>query len=766
MDSSWVSTAVTILLIFCFTSEALTQNEAGDPNDCFRAGKCIEDQQTNDNITCFGVRHPYRSFSFAFTGEEHIWMVQSNLSQWERLRYVPKCWAVLQPLLCAVYYPKCTGDQISKVPYKLCEAVQKPCRIVLDYIEQWPPFLQCTNTSVFTSPQRKCQADHSSTTRRLINYDNVTSTCLAPYLLKTDQPKSFYRNVDGCGLSCTSDAQYSQDEQWLMVTNNKILVSFEWICGIIALFTMLIKTQKKLMEFIFVRTFLFRSIFALAIGLGVSLQFSSKSVYCEDDGTLRVSGGAPAFICGLSFFLVYVSELMDLLCLVGFGFALSRVTNPKGENEKLKSHLTWFIIISFIGSMMIGSIAVSLHGVEGDSLVGICHISKQPMHQAIFVIGIQGFLIIINLMLYLILAIKTYKLKTFDVKVFVPIAISLLAVVIRVIDASLTLTYFDTWTQSLLDFLICQGNTPNDCPRHTEIRPNLLLAILRSISYFVPGFMTAVYVFTLDFRKTWKDFLLPKLKGFVNKLEGKNDDDDHDGHHQEDGLSLRTLSRAVASSFRSRQNSMTSQVSQVSLAQSALDRLKSKMKRQRKQRLSRISRNHSTRSSLQSSINSHDLNMSQHSLASNWQIFNKMSKPRTNQKNSRFLTLDVNTIETQTSLTDLSGLATHKSKEEKSTQCNLDQATGTTTTSSSQTEYKHPIDAHVTKIHVHHGGVSSEDSVPSQHSMQNVDTIACVGPVGDGRTTGDIINTSTPAPLHRRGRRGGIGDADVQLFVH
>ena len=369
-------------------------------------------------------------------------------------------------------------------------------------------------------------------------------------------------------------------------------------------------------------------------------------------------------------------------------------------------------------------------------------------------------------MLYLILAIKTYKLKTFDVKVFVPIAISLLAVVIRVIDASLTLTYFDAWTQSLLDFLICQGNTPNDCPRHTEIRPNLLLAILRSISYFVPGFMTAVYVFTLDFRKTWKDFLLPKLKGFVNKLEGKNDDDDHDGHHQEDGLSLRTLSRAVASSFRSRQNSMTSQVSQVSLAQSALDRLKSKMKRQRKQRLSRISRNHSTRSSLQSSINSHDLNMSQHSLASNWQIFNKMSKPRTNQKNSRFLTLDVNTIETQTSLTDLSGLAAHKSKEEKSTQCNLDQATGTTTTSSSQTEYKHPIDAHVTKIHVHHGGVSSEDSVPSQHSMQNVDTIACVGPAGDRRTTGDIINTSTPAPLHRRGRRGGIGDADVQLFVH
>ena len=224
----------------------------------------------------------------------------------------------------------------------------------------------------------------------------MTSTCLAPYLLPTTQSKAFYQNVDGCGLSCTSDAQYSQDEQRGVKTSNTIQVSFGWIFGFAALFTMWIKPQKNLksnVDFILVRIFLCRSIFALTMVFGMTLQFFSKSVFCEEDGTLRVSGGAPAFICGLSFFSIYVSELMDLQCLAILCFALSRVTK---NDEKIKSHLTWFLIISFIVSIIIGIAAVSLHAVQGDSLVGICHVSKQPMHQAIFVIGIQGLLVIIG----------------------------------------------------------------------------------------------------------------------------------------------------------------------------------------------------------------------------------------------------------------------------------------------------------------------------------------------------------------------------------
>lgn len=36
--------------------------------------------------------------------------VHEKLAQWRGLQYVPKCWEVVQPLLCSVYLPKCTND--------------------------------------------------------------------------------------------------------------------------------------------------------------------------------------------------------------------------------------------------------------------------------------------------------------------------------------------------------------------------------------------------------------------------------------------------------------------------------------------------------------------------------------------------------------------------------------------------------------------------------------------------------------------------------
>ena len=59
----------------------------------------------NLNFPChfsFDISLPYTSVSYSFTGLRHYWDVQSRLSDWSALRHVPKCWAVIQPLLCAV----------------------------------------------------------------------------------------------------------------------------------------------------------------------------------------------------------------------------------------------------------------------------------------------------------------------------------------------------------------------------------------------------------------------------------------------------------------------------------------------------------------------------------------------------------------------------------------------------------------------------------------------------------------------------------------
>ena len=58
------------------------------------------------------------------------------------LRNAPRCWAVIQPLLCAVYMPKCENGRVELPSKSLCLATRRPCSIV-DQERGWPSFLTC-----------------------------------------------------------------------------------------------------------------------------------------------------------------------------------------------------------------------------------------------------------------------------------------------------------------------------------------------------------------------------------------------------------------------------------------------------------------------------------------------------------------------------------------------------------------------------------------------------------------------------------------------
>ena len=59
------------------------------------------------NETCLGARLPYSWVSFDLTGLEYIYQAKAELREkWSFLEGIaPKCWAVVRPLLCAVYMP-------------------------------------------------------------------------------------------------------------------------------------------------------------------------------------------------------------------------------------------------------------------------------------------------------------------------------------------------------------------------------------------------------------------------------------------------------------------------------------------------------------------------------------------------------------------------------------------------------------------------------------------------------------------------------------
>lgn len=77
------------------------------------------------------------------------------------LRNAPRCWSVIQPLLCAVYMPKCENGRVELPSKSLCLATRKPCTIV-DRERGWPDFLKCDKfpvgcsvSFIYRSPDEK-----------------------------------------------------------------------------------------------------------------------------------------------------------------------------------------------------------------------------------------------------------------------------------------------------------------------------------------------------------------------------------------------------------------------------------------------------------------------------------------------------------------------------------------------------------------------------------------------------------------------------------
>ena len=79
--------------------------------------------------------------------------------KWTGLRFSPKCWSVMQPLLCSLYLPECVGGQVDLIPKQKCTKVREQCRIIDTVIEsgllaglEWPTFMNCSNTDIYSTP--------------------------------------------------------------------------------------------------------------------------------------------------------------------------------------------------------------------------------------------------------------------------------------------------------------------------------------------------------------------------------------------------------------------------------------------------------------------------------------------------------------------------------------------------------------------------------------------------------------------------------------
>lgn len=107
---------------------------------CGRAAPC---EPLRYNV-CLGSALPYGATSTLLAGDSDSQEeAHGKLVLWSGLRNAPRCWAVIQPLLCAVYMPKCENDRVELPSRTLCQATRGPCAIV-ERERGWPDFLRCT----------------------------------------------------------------------------------------------------------------------------------------------------------------------------------------------------------------------------------------------------------------------------------------------------------------------------------------------------------------------------------------------------------------------------------------------------------------------------------------------------------------------------------------------------------------------------------------------------------------------------------------------
>ena len=109
--------------------------------------------------TCLGASLPYThtSTELAFDSSTQA-EIQEKLKLWAGLQNAPRCWDVIQQLLCSVYMPKCdpATDRVELPSQKLCELTRSPCRIV-ESTRGWPDFLKCDQDHFKSDCKVRCE---------------------------------------------------------------------------------------------------------------------------------------------------------------------------------------------------------------------------------------------------------------------------------------------------------------------------------------------------------------------------------------------------------------------------------------------------------------------------------------------------------------------------------------------------------------------------------------------------------------------------------
>ncbi|KAM6895213.1 protein smoothened [Xenentodon cancila] len=475
--------------------------------------------------TCLGSPLPYTHTSLILaedssTQEEAF----EKLTMWSGLRNAPRCWSVIQPLLCAVYMPKCENGRVELPSQSLCLATRRPCSIV-DQERGWPGFLKCDKFPVGCSNEvQKLKF-------------NTSGQCEAP-LVKTDIQSSWYKDVEGCGIQCDNPL-FTEEEHNDMHAYIAYFGTITLLCTFFTLATFLADWKNSNRYPAVILFYINACFFVGSIGwLAQFLDGARNEIVCKSDNTMRLGepSSSETLSCVTIFIIVYYSLMSGVIWFVMLTYAWHTSFKALGTtHQPLSGRTSYFHMVTWSIPFVLTVAILAIAEVDGDSVSGICFVGyKNYRYRAGFVLAPIGVVLVVG-GYFLIRGVMTL----FSIKSNHPGLLSEKAAS-KINETMLRLGIFGflafgfvfitfgchfydffnqaEWEKSFREYVLCEANvtiasqTNKPIPECTiKNRPSLMVEKINLFSMFGTGIAMSTWVWTkatiLIWKRTWYKIL-------------------------------------------------------------------------------------------------------------------------------------------------------------------------------------------------------------------------------------------------------------------
>ncbi|XP_078665081.1 protein smoothened-like [Branchiostoma floridae x Branchiostoma belcheri] len=502
------------------TATPTTFNYRDSQNPCKKRAKC----ERLEYSSCLGTSLSYHFTSTTLANDStNQAEAHGKLVLWTGLRNVPRCWEVIQPLLCSVYMPKCENGYVELPSYEMCAITRGPCKIVEEE-QGWPAFLQCQDRNQFISG---CENEVKN-----MKF-NGTGGCERP-LVETDNEKSFYKGVDGCGIQCQNPLFTDAEHERI----HKFIAGFGAVTVVFTFFTLatFLVDWKNSSRYPALILFYINGCFFVG-SIGWLAQFSEGArddIVCRSDGTMRIAEPSDGqnLSCVVVFFLVYYFMMAGVTWFVMLAFAWHKSFRALGScKDALSGKTSYFHLISWSVPLVLSVMIIAMRQVDGDSLSGICFVGYQNheyragfllapvalvLASGLWFLG-NGMFTLVKLQIDnpdILSSRASTKIKETIVRLGIFAFLALGFVFITFACHVYEFSNHAEWEQSFRDFIRCEANVTvaellsnqpvPECSMKS--RPSLIIMEIHLFAFFGAGITMSTWVWTKATIATWKRF--------------------------------------------------------------------------------------------------------------------------------------------------------------------------------------------------------------------------------------------------------------------